>query len=101
MKGMEADDANAIHSFGCYYYNEELGFPQSYDKALELWHRAGELGCDESYYNIGHSYFFGKVWKGMQRRQSIFMSWQLLGEMKMQGTILAISKKKQAIWLEH
>ena len=33
MKRMEADDANAIHSFGCYYYNEELGFPQSYDKA--------------------------------------------------------------------
>ena len=48
MKRMEADDANAIHSFGCYYYNEELGFPQSYDKALELWHRAGELGCDDN-----------------------------------------------------
>ena len=29
---------------------------QDHAKALELWHRAAELGCAKSYYNIGGAY---------------------------------------------
>ena len=58
-KRVEMNDGNAIHSFGCYYYHGELGFPQDRAKALELLHRAGELGCAESYCNIGCAYLNG------------------------------------------
>ena len=53
-KRVEMDDANAIHDFGCHYYNGDFGFPQNYAKALDFWHRAGELGCTESYRNVGN-----------------------------------------------
>ena len=43
-KRVGMDDENAIGDLGCCYANEELGFPQDWDKALELWHQAGELG---------------------------------------------------------
>ena len=57
---MEADDAEAIYNMGCYFYNGLHGFPQDYTKALELWHRAGELGYAASYCNIGYFYHTGK-----------------------------------------
>jgi len=33
--------------------------PQNYAKALELWHRAAELGSSDAYYNIGIAYDSG------------------------------------------
>ena len=33
---------------------------QDYNKALELWHRAAELGHAPSHYNIGCSYDYGR-----------------------------------------
>ena len=36
-----------------------MGFPQDYDKAMELWLRAGELGCVASYYSIARAYYNG------------------------------------------
>ena len=59
-KRMEVDDAEAIYTLGCCYYNGRRGLPQDLDKALELWHRAGELGSVESYHNIGYAYDHGK-----------------------------------------
>ena len=50
-KRMELNDAQAISSLGCYYSKGEHGLPQSNTKALELWHRAGELGCPLAYSN--------------------------------------------------
>ena len=49
---------------GCYYHDGEMGLPQDYEKAMELWLRAGELGCAMSYYNIADAYYMGKAWKG-------------------------------------
>ena len=45
-KRMEADDAQAIHTLGSYYQHGEEGLPQNYEKAFELWHRAGKLGTN-------------------------------------------------------
>jgi len=59
-KRMEMNDPNAIFSIGCYYSNGIKGYPQNHTKALELWHRAGELGCVEAYYNIGMDYIDGR-----------------------------------------
>ena len=54
-KRVEMDDAEAIHNLGCCYAKGKYGLQQDWDKALELWHQAGELGSTESYYNIGCS----------------------------------------------
>ena len=60
MKRVEMDDAKAIFNYGCYYYDGLCGLPQNYEKAFELWHRAGELGCASAYYSIGHAYYCGR-----------------------------------------
>ena len=59
-KRMEVGDAEAMYCLGCDYSRGELGLPQNADKALELWHRAAELGHVGSYYNIGSAYFHGR-----------------------------------------
>ena len=56
QKRVELGDAHAIFTLGCYYRRGADGFPQDYAKALELFVRAGELGCAESYCNIGYAY---------------------------------------------
>jgi len=52
-------DPMAIYSLGCKYDRGSYGCPQDYAKALELWHRAAELGLISAYYNIGNSYLHG------------------------------------------
>jgi len=59
-KRVEVNDPIAIHNQGNYYRDGRNGFPQDYTKALELWHRAAELGDATSYSSIGYAYQFGK-----------------------------------------
>ena len=59
-KRVEANDPIAIHNEGCDYRVGRNGFPQDYAKALELWHRAGELGYAVAYNNIGYAYDYGE-----------------------------------------
>ena len=60
QKRVEVDDAEAIFKLGCNYRNWKFGFPQDYDKASELFIRAGELGSAEAYCNIGYAYENGE-----------------------------------------
>ena len=70
MKRVEMDDAHAIHNLGCYYAEGIYSVPQDRAKALELWHRAGELGSAESYNNIGNAYYNGRsVERDMKKGQ--------------------------------
>ena len=57
-KRVEMDDANAIHNLGCGHYNGEYGLPQDYEKALDLWHQAGELGYTDAYHNIAPATYY-------------------------------------------
>ena len=57
---MEIDDPLAIHHLGCFYYNGVYGYSQDYTKALDLWHRAAELGYAKAYGSIGYAYAYGK-----------------------------------------
>ena len=59
-KRMELDDPIAIFNIGVYYRDGVYDFPQNYTKALELWHRAGELGHAAAYRNIGFAYEEGR-----------------------------------------
>ena len=55
-KRMETGDATAIFNIGNWYFKGRYGFRQDTAKALELWHKAAELGDSRTYYNIGHAY---------------------------------------------
>ena len=59
-KRVEVGDATAIFGLGCFYDNAMYGLPRDHEKALELHHRAGELGCAEAYGNIGSVYLTGE-----------------------------------------
>jgi len=55
-KRIEANDPIAINNRGCEYRDGEFEFQQDHGKALELWHRAAELGYAAAYCCIGYAY---------------------------------------------
>ena len=59
-KLMKKDIADAYHAFAGACITGSLGLPRDRKKANELMLRAGELGCAESYYNLGICYMLGK-----------------------------------------
>ena len=70
-KRIELDDPMAIYNTGNYYRIGVRGYRKDMDKALEYWHRAGELGYAEAIGNIGNAYYNGigvKVDKKKGRR---------------------------------
>ena len=58
-KLVEADNADAFYNLGGFYEHGSLGMQQDYDKANELFLKAGELGCVDAYCNLGYSYDSG------------------------------------------
>jgi len=56
---MEKDDPIAIYNQGCNYHEGACG-PQDNFKALELFHRAGDLGYAGAYLGIGNAYDVGQ-----------------------------------------
>jgi len=75
-KRTELNDSYAIYSMGCYYARGENGLPQNYAKALELFHRAGDLGCAEAYFNIGFIHNRGIAGVEMNEKKAI-RYWEL------------------------
>ena len=59
MKRVEVNDEKAIYSLGTFYRYGMNGMPQDYIKALELWHKAAELGYSTAYNAIGSAYEMG------------------------------------------
>jgi len=59
-KRVELDDPIAKYNLGIDYRDGTCGYPKDYKKALELWHRAGELGYAKAYNNIGSAYDNGQ-----------------------------------------
>ena len=43
-----------------YYQNGSRGLPQDWNKANELYQKAGELGYAGGYFNLGNSYYYGR-----------------------------------------
>ena len=58
-KRVKANDTSAIQYLGTCFYNGTDGLPQDRAKALELWHRAAELGNARAYLSIGAAYDHG------------------------------------------
>jgi TPR repeat protein len=61
QKRGELDDSEATFHLGCSTYRDgEFGLPQDYNKALELFVQAGELGHAKAYCNVGYAYANGR-----------------------------------------
>ena len=58
-KRMDLNDPIAICNMGLYHVQGNNGLQQNYAKALELFHRAAELGYANSYYSIANIYLRG------------------------------------------
>jgi len=56
QKRIDAGDDKALHGLGVCYRDGKYGLPQDIIKALELWHRAAELGHTRAYCKIGYAY---------------------------------------------
>ena len=56
FKRMELNDASAIYNLAGFYADGRYRLPQSHAKALELHHRAAELGHYGAYNNLGNAY---------------------------------------------
>ena len=59
LERVDASDPKAIYNLGVCFSEGSRGFPQEYTKALELHHRAVELGCVDAYGNIALAYCNG------------------------------------------
>jgi len=59
-KRVEVGDAQAIFGLGIHHRDGRFGFKQDYNKALELFHRAGELGDAIACTSIGALYNDGQ-----------------------------------------
>ena len=59
-KRVKAGDPRAIDLIGLYYSEGSNRVPQDYTKALELWHRAAELGYAGSYTCVGFACYYGQ-----------------------------------------
>ena len=56
---MNKGNALAYNVFGGHYREGSYGIPQDWNKANELYLKAGELGCGAAYYNLGIAYDLG------------------------------------------
>ena len=60
MKRVEAGDTSSINNLGSLYSLGAMGVPQDYEKAMELWLQAGELGHARAYHSVADSYYSGE-----------------------------------------
>ena len=60
QKLMDKGNAEAFDMLAGYYTEGDMGLPQDYRKANELYLKAGELGFSGGYFNLGNSYRDGK-----------------------------------------
>ena len=95
--------ANAMHHLGSIYKSGEMGLPQDRDKAMELWLRAGELGCAcaEAYFCLGGTYY--RRGQGVERDIEEAKHYYELTAME--GNIFArhnigVLEIRQATWIE-
>jgi len=58
-KLMDKGNALAISTMGALYRSGEYCLPRDHLKANELYLRAGDLGCTNSYFNLGVHYYYG------------------------------------------
>ena len=59
-KRVEVGNAHAMFNLGVFYSKGSHGLTRDRTKALELYHRAGELGYTKAYFCVGNAYWTGE-----------------------------------------
>jgi len=73
---MKLNDATAFFKIGVTYRDGGMGLPLDKKKAMELWHRATELGSSGAHYNLAVTYYNGKG--GVEKdKKKAFHHWKL------------------------
>jgi len=72
---IEKDDAYAIHNMGSYYHDGSYGMQQNRAKALELWHRSGELGYAGSYHKVPRDEWLQIMRVDVKDTASLYFGW--------------------------
>jgi len=81
LKRVEADDPIAILDIGRNYLDGTEGYSKDASKALELFHRAAELGFVDSYCEIGNAYHYGRgVEKDEKKAKHYFEQGAIAGD---------------------
>ena len=100
-KRIEMNDPIAMKGIGCMYRDGDCGLPQDYAKALEFWHRAGELGCAEAYSCMGYAYSNGRgVDVDMKKATYYFELAAMRGNAEARHN-LGVMEIQQTITIEH
>ena len=87
QKRVELGDAWAIFKLGCNYHHGEFGFTQDYNKATELFVRAGDLGHSNAYCSVGYAYDFGHGVDIDEKKANHYYKLAAIEGTYMQGTI--------------
>ena len=92
MKRVEANDAGAISLVGNCYHHGLTGLQQDRTKAMEMYVRAGQLGCSKAHSHLGMLYHEGGDMKkakfhfeaaamaGNEGQERILDSWKIIME---------------------
>ena len=57
----ESNNAHAIYILAIYYRDGDKGYLRDSNKAVELFLKAGKLGCADAYYTLGNIYNDGEI----------------------------------------
>ena len=57
---MDKNDPIAFHRLASFYRNGTMGLQKDGYKAMELLHKAAELGSIDAHQNLGYAYDFGE-----------------------------------------
>jgi len=94
---MENGNAEAYSSIGSCYDTGECGLPQDYQKANELYLKAGELGCADGYFNLGQAFRQGKGEEVDMKKAKHYYELAAWVDMRQQGIILVVWRVRLAI----
>jgi len=87
---IKLNNAYGYNNLGTYFNAGSL-VPQDYQKANELWQKAGELGCAESYFHLGVSYQDGEgVERDTKKSKHYYELAAMMGDVKARHNLGAI-----------
>ena len=90
-------NAEAFNVLAWHHANGVNGMPQDYQKAYELYLKAGELGCTSAYYNLGNAYYHGRSGEvDMEKAQHYFKLAAMMGDVE-QGHYLVYQSMMQVM----
>ena len=78
-KRVEANDANGTFVLAFYYSTGESGLTQDYEKAIELYLKAGKLGSARAYRNMARCHALGEGVDGDMRKSKHFAELAAMG----------------------